>query len=174
MPVTVSGSIGLAVKNLKDAIAATSWFQTWTGTANATDAGARIGFGGRDANESDPTPINGTRPWLLIYPEPGWSSRLVAINTPLYSPAVIVEAESSVTAGYAASSDQAQQEAATDWGGLLGTIAGLSGTTINSIVLMLKSVAETLPPTLQGDDERTAGGGRWVKWTAMARVEMGI
>lgn len=43
--VTPAGPLAVAVKALKDLIAATSFFQTLTGTANATDAAKRIFVG---------------------------------------------------------------------------------------------------------------------------------
>ena len=155
------------IKNVQDALAASSRFQTWSGTASSAAAKDKIHRGWRDEGDQP------ARPFVLLNVG-AESTRTVAVNTSVWSGMLGLIAEKAVTSGNQASPEAAMDEARNQRDELLECLRELHGTEVNGVRLEIRNAVAASEIEFPEPAQGAATDKRYPYWIAMLEAELGV
>lgn len=170
MSVTPAGPISVLKDALRTLIASSSWFQTWTGTANTAAAKLHIMIGPVD-EEDEPN-----KPYIWIdEPEQPLATPLIGVNAFGLRMTLLVVLQANVSSGYARDARNAKVEADNAVGQFMDMLRTQSGTDLGDgtrLYLADRRIANTarFHQVAEGSDNRTL----FASWDAAIEVEIGF
>ena len=160
-----SGPLATKIVALQTLLSNSTWFQTWTGTADAAAAKARCIIGPEYADDGT------TKPFVELLESEGLFQRLAAGDKTYSGGEIIVAVHGTITAAYANIGRDAYIEMLNDFGGLADAIIADAN---SPTYLAVRHVRVMQPPAFETLAGRSDATKRYTSWYGILSAAWGV